>query len=66
MQMAYRGENPEHIGYGEYDLEVGLDYCNGYLQEGYTVDLIGGFDLQDFHEWCERRLKLMKPETEDV
>lgn len=62
MQMAYKGTNPEHEGFDEYDLNYGIDYATGYLQEGYTFDVIGQFDMDDFLAWCERELAKRKGE----
>ena len=57
MQMAYKGANPEHIGFDEYDLRFGIDYADGYIEAGYATDLIGGFDLADFAKWCKKQLE---------
>lgn len=43
--------------YDRYDLEGGAEYAEGWMQEGYTTDLISGFDLDNFREWCEKKLK---------
>ena len=56
MQMAFKGTNPEHIGFDIYDLEYGIFYAEGYLQEDINHDLIGDFDLHEFAEWCEAEL----------
>ena len=56
MQMAFKGTNPEHIGFNDYDLEYGISYAEDWLQEGITYDLIGGFDMHEFAEWCKAEL----------
>lgn len=43
--------------YSERDLRFGYDYASGYLEEGETVDLIGGFDLRAFRDWCAAKLR---------
>jgi hypothetical protein len=43
--------------YSERDLEFGLDYARGYIDEGETHDLIGGFELAAFRDWCEIQLR---------
>ena len=55
MVMAYEGNNPEHIGYDDYDLKFGIGYATGYIEEGHTYDLIDGFDLKDFANWCRKK-----------
>ena len=42
--------------YSDSDLDFAIDYAHGYLEDGYTTDLIGGFDLSAFAEWCECQL----------
>ncbi len=42
--------------YSDRDLQFGADYAQGYLDEGETRDLIGGFDLAAFRDWCLRSL----------
>ena len=47
--------------YSDYDLAFGVAYAQGYIDEGETHDLIGGFDLAAFREWCAKSLR---PTTE--
>ncbi len=42
--------------YDKRDLAFGAQYARGYAAEGETHDLISGFELIPFAEWCERKL----------
>lgn len=58
MQMDFKfgtGRREPDTGqelYSDRDLQFGVDYCTGWLAEGETRDLIGGFDLVAFRDWC--------------
>ena len=42
--------------YTDYDLRFGVSYAEGWMEEGETRDLIGGFDLAAFRDWCKAKL----------
>lgn len=42
--------------YSDRDLAFGADYAQGYIDEGETHDLIGGFELVAFRDWCRQQL----------
>ena len=44
--------------YSLYDLDFGYHYASGWLEAGETSDLIGGFDLAEFRDWCALKLAL--------
>lgn len=58
MQMDYHGilEGDPIEAYSEYDLQNGINYCEGWLEAGYTWDTIGQFNLRDFMAWCKNQL----------
>lgn len=51
-----RFDDHDNFLYGNYDLWYGIEYARDFLNEGYVVDPIGGFDLFEFKEWCQRQL----------
>ena len=42
--------------YSNYDLEVGLDYVQALMEEGYTREPFHGYRLDQFEEWAQRQL----------
>lgn len=66
MQMAFKGTNPDHIGFDSYDLVYGIRYAENWLAEGLTHDLIGDFNLAEFKAWCENELEKRKGRANNV
>ena len=60
MQMDFKGElegiSPEDA-YSIENLLFGIRYCDGWMSEGKTQDCIGNFNLQDFKDWCVKKLR---------
>lgn len=46
--------------YDEYDLHGAIEYCEGWIEQGETEDIIDGFKLQDLKDWCINKLKEME------
>ncbi len=43
--------------YSDYDLQVGIDYAEDYLEEGVTHEPFHKYDFRAFIAWAEERLK---------
>ena len=63
MSLCYLMQSDFKHGTGRYDdlgaelysvrdLQFGAAYAQGYIDEGETTDLIGGFNLAAFRDWC--------------
>lgn len=50
------GDIPKGDGYDDWDLENAIEYCRGYLEEGYTREPMDDFDLIDFIDWANKKL----------
>lgn len=43
-------------GYDKEDLRIGIAYCRGLLDDGWTEEPFHGYDLRAFIAWAEQRL----------
>lgn len=52
-------------GYGVEDLEFGIHYARGLMEEGIACEPLDGWRLRAFKAWAERRLKEIASEAEN-
>lgn len=44
--------------YDNWDLENAIQYCQEYIDEGYTHEAMDGFNLKDFIKWAKKELNI--------
>ncbi len=44
--------------YNNWDLENAIQYCQEYIDEGYTYESMDNFNLKDFIEWAKKELNI--------